>query len=398
MHRLVALIILCLLAAPGMARGAGKLLVVLSEASAITLRNGKQHPTGYFLSELMVPVNDVARMGYEIVVATPNGKPPTVDRNSDAAGYFRDEAEYRALAALHASMITLKAPLALRTLDEEKLAGFDGVFFPGGHAPMADLVKDPGVGRVLRSFHARGLPTALICHGPVALLAAQEPGRPWIYRGYRMTGFSTSEEKVAEAGPLGGEVAFYLDDALTRAGGTVDTGQAFKPRAVRDRELITGQNPMSDREFSQALMVALAEVRLRRARAVLDYAPGPMRFASDTLVRVTPFPKDWRAGVTNIYIGARVPGVSREKFLQVLAGHLAAAKRVFGPAGMRGYLVLSDGDQEIAIMNWPSDAALAAANTAPGREAVLAEAATILEPLVFAKHPEPARLAHPALP
>ena len=209
---LVALLVAVLLPAQALAAG-GRLLVVLSEANSITLKNGKRHGTGYFLSELMVPAAEVARFGYEIVVATPTGKKPTVDPASDAPGYFKDAAEYKTLSALHAQMVTIRPPLSLRDLDEKQLSSFDGVFFPGGHAPLTDLVSDPGVNRILRYFHERSLPTALICHGPVALLASRKEGSPWLYQGYKMTGFSTAEEKIAQSGALGGEVAFFLDEA-----------------------------------------------------------------------------------------------------------------------------------------------------------------------------------------
>ncbi len=394
---LVALLVAVLLPAQALAAG-GRLLVVLSEANSITLKNGKRHGTGYFLSELMVPAAEVARFGYEIVVATPTGKKPTVDPASDAPGYFKDAAEYKTLSALHAQMVTIRPPLSLRDLDEKQLSSFDGVFFPGGHAPLTDLVSDPGVNRILRYFHERSLPTALICHGPVALLASRKEGSPWLYQGYKMTGFSTAEEKIAQSGALGGEVAFFLDEALSKAGGEVSVGPAWSPFLVRDRELITGQNPMSDRGLSQHLLIALAEGRMRNATRIDNYEAVLDRFAGDRLYQVTPFPKDWRSGVTNLYIGARLPSVSREQFQKVLGNHLVNAKRVFGPAGMRGYLVLSDGDYEIAFMNWASEEALAKAGQAPGRETVLSEAAGILEPLVFEKHLDPTRLAHPALP
>ncbi|MBI4864458.1 MAG: type 1 glutamine amidotransferase domain-containing protein [Candidatus Riflebacteria bacterium] len=388
--------LLCCLLGPAVA-GSDKLLVVLSEASSITLKNGKQHPTGYFLSELMVPVEEIARLGCEIVVATPTGKTPTVDRSSESQTYFQNEAEYQRLRAVHSSMATIKAPLSLTKLDEKQLSSFDGVFFPGGHAPVTDLANNADVARVLRHFHDRALPTALICHGPVALLAARAKDAPWPYRGYRMTGFSTAEEKVAESGALGGEMPFYLEEALKESGGLVTVGPLWKSKAVRDRELITGQNPASDRELAQHLLIALAETRLKKATRVVDHTPGLAKFEPGQLVQVTPFPKDWRSGVTNVYIGARRPEVDRDRFQKVLGAHLDHARRVYGPVGMRGYLVLSDGDGEIAFMNWASREKLDGAKNATGREECAREAAEILDQLVLDLLPDPARLEHPLL-
>ena len=37
---------------------------------------------------------------------------------------------------------------------------------------MIDLMQDPDLGEVLRHFHAEAKPTALLCHGPIAVTAA----------------------------------------------------------------------------------------------------------------------------------------------------------------------------------------------------------------------------------
>jgi len=39
---------------------------------------------------------------------------------------------------------------------------------------MEDLWKDRSLRTVLRHFHANAKPTALICHAPIALLAAMD--------------------------------------------------------------------------------------------------------------------------------------------------------------------------------------------------------------------------------
>jgi len=46
------------------------------------------------------------------------------------------------------------------------------LFVPGGHGPMTDLLDDPDAGTVLRHFHKTSKPTAVLCHGPISLLAA----------------------------------------------------------------------------------------------------------------------------------------------------------------------------------------------------------------------------------
>ena len=145
---------------------------------------------------------------------------------------------------------------------------------------MTDLMQSPDLGKVLRTAHASNITTALICHGPVALTAAlpdpaayrkalvandqgavSKLGKDWVYAGYEMAIFSNAEEDDALAkAPY--KLEFYVADALRLAGGKVKHGQAnWKPFVVRDRELITGQNPGSDHALADALVEALANKR-----------------------------------------------------------------------------------------------------------------------------------------
>jgi putative intracellular protease/amidase len=73
-----------------------------------------------------------------------------------------------------------------------------------------------------------------------------------------MTVFTDDEEKWAEENILDGEkVLFYPADALTAAGGDIETEAAFESHAVQDRELTTGQNPYSDAAFTDLFLKAL---------------------------------------------------------------------------------------------------------------------------------------------
>ncbi|MBD2766777.1 type 1 glutamine amidotransferase domain-containing protein [Hymenobacter sp. BT664] len=262
-------------ATPVSASAKGQVLVVLSSAREIALRDGKTYPTGYYLNELMTPVEAIIKAGYEPVFANPQGNAVPADEHSLSADYFgKDTSRYRRMLQLRASLPQLQRPRRLAEVVQDGLSTYRGVFFPGGHAPMADLLSDPAVGQVLRYFHAQHRPTALICHAPIALLAAnpkapafraalvankptQRLAEGWPYRGYRMTIFSTNEEQVAEGGQLGGRMLFYPEAALRAAGGQVQIAQEWSANVVQDRELITGQNPFSDDRLSQLFVEAL---------------------------------------------------------------------------------------------------------------------------------------------
>jgi putative intracellular protease/amidase len=256
----------------------GKVLIVGSSCHTFELKSGKQEPTGYYLNELAVPAQAVVDGGYEAVLATPSGVAPIVEQFSINAEYFGGSgAALQEALDFVATSPGLAAPRSIRSVLDEGLAGYAGVFLPGGHPPMIDLMQDPDLGEVFRHFHTESKPTALLCHGPIALTAAMPDAKEfrralvqgeldaaetaatgWQYTGYRMTVFSNEEEKWAEENILDGEqVLFYPADALTAAGGAVQSVAAFEGNVVQDRELITGQNPFSDRLFADLFLEAL---------------------------------------------------------------------------------------------------------------------------------------------
>ncbi|WP_281029329.1 DJ-1/PfpI family protein [Rhizobium azibense] len=228
-----------------------------------------------------MPAMALVDAGYEIVLATPNGTKPHIDPVSDVAQHFGGDGvahkRGRAFFDGHPAMNDVRT---LRSVTNERLDGYAGVFVPGGQAPVVDLMQDADLGEILRHVHARRKPTAFLCHGPIAALAAlpqakeyraalisgdlakaSELAKGWQYAGYKMTVFSASEEKPIEQQVLHGKLYFNMPDALRTAGGDVTTTPVdFSPHVVEDRELITGQNPRSDHPLAAKLVEALSRV------------------------------------------------------------------------------------------------------------------------------------------
>ncbi|MEP9379255.1 type 1 glutamine amidotransferase domain-containing protein [Aquabacter sp. CN5-332] len=255
----------------------GKVLVIGSNATRIEIQGGGWGATGQYLNETVVPAMAVIQAGYEVVLATPNGTKPHIDAASDSAQHFEDEAAYRRAKAFFAEDPSMNEVRTLRAVIEEGLDAYAGVFVPGGQAPVVDLMQDADMGEILRHFHDRAKPTALLCHGPIAVVSAMphvrefrsamiagaaekavEWARGWQYAGYKMTVFSNTEEKVVEDHILHAKLYFNMVDALKVAGGDVSTTTVdFEPNVIEDRELITGQNPRSDHPLAARLVGAL---------------------------------------------------------------------------------------------------------------------------------------------
>ena len=257
----------------------GKVLVVMSSANALDLKDGNVYSTGYYLNEFVVPYRKLVEAGYEPVLANPKGDRPVMDKNSNNAMFFGGDDAARADALKFAEGLdALNHPKTLASVVAEGTQGYVGLFIPGGHAPMVDLLKDKNLGKILTSFHDTGRPTGIVCHGPIVLLSAlPDPdafiasmiagdgkanglAAGWPYAGYRVTVFSTGEEQALE-GPsgLGGNVQYYPVNALAEAGARVETIANWHSNVVVDRELITGQQPMSASAFGDALVAKLNE-------------------------------------------------------------------------------------------------------------------------------------------
>ncbi|MFG2824993.1 type 1 glutamine amidotransferase domain-containing protein [Kitasatospora sp. NPDC048365] len=229
-----------------------KILFVMTGADHWTLADGTEHPSGYWAEEAVTPYEAFTAAGHQVVVATPGGVVPTVDRGSlspEANGGPEGAARIeRALAA----MPELRQPIGL---DEVKLDEYAAVFYPGGHGPMEDLSADPESGRLLVDALASGRPLGVVCHGPAALLAAVTADGTNAFAGYRATAFSNTEETLAG---LAERAKWLLETRLVEAGVDVRTGEPWAPHVVVDRNLVTGQNPASSAPVAAELLGKLA--------------------------------------------------------------------------------------------------------------------------------------------
>jgi len=279
MKKLTALAASVVLAGISGAAYADNVLVVLSDADHLDLKNGQVFSTGFYLNELLQPVKLLLDAGHRVTFATPGGKAPTLDRSSVDKMYFNNDAaeleRYQALLAQLKITSPEESPvISLTRAEQMGLDRFDALYIPGGHAPMQDLLTSAPLGRVLTHFHGKGKTTALVCHGPIALLstlpdangfvgqliakgqASAQSG--WIYAGYKMTVISNQEEELAKGLLGGGAMKFYPQTALQQAGGQYSSNTSpWTSHVVMDRELITGQNPASALEVGQALVKRL---------------------------------------------------------------------------------------------------------------------------------------------
>lgn len=229
------------------------ILMVVSAADSLTMKDGSEHPTGYWAEELVVAHQTLTQAGNTVHIATPGGRKPTVDQVSlaaesaggeDRAQGFRDYLEKIDGELAH--------PLVLADVDA---AAYDAVVMPGGHGPMADLYKDADLGRLLVSANRDGKIIAPFCHGPAGLLSATDDDGGFAFKGRRLTVFTNEEEL---GGGTGENTPWLVEDALKEKGAVIENGAAWSSNVVRDGNLITGQNPQSSEDVAKEVLAALS--------------------------------------------------------------------------------------------------------------------------------------------
>jgi putative intracellular protease/amidase len=227
-------------------------LMVLSAADRWTLSDGTSHPTGVWAEEFVVPYTTFADAGWEIVIATPGGKPPTMDRLSLGIAGGLPAKRRRLHAKLDELAAVLAHPANLSEVDPDE---FDLVFYPGGHGPMEDLAVDETSGALLTDRLASGKPLALLCHAPAAVLAATQPDGRSSFAGYKLTGLSNREERLNR---FAKKAPWLLEDRLKEAGAEYSRRRIpLRPYMVVDRNLYTGQNPQSSQQLAERLVADL---------------------------------------------------------------------------------------------------------------------------------------------
>ena len=206
--------------------------------------------TGFWLEELAAPYYAFRDAGAEVVLASPKGGQPPVDPKSSEASFQTDltrrfEADAAAKAQLAATL----------RLDGVSQAGFDGVFYPGGHGPLWDLAEDKASVSLIESFFGARKPVAFVCHAPGVLRHVGTPDGKPLVEGKKVAGFTNTEE---EGMGLTQVVPFLVEDELKAKGGLYSKGADLEPYVVSDGYLITGQNPKSSGLAARFLIDQLA--------------------------------------------------------------------------------------------------------------------------------------------
>lgn len=223
-----------------------KILMVLTSHEQL---GDSGHKTGFWAEEFAAPYYLFKDAGAEVVIASPNGGQPPIDPNSEQSA-----AQTNATVRLfedEAAMEQLSNTLKLSQVTADK---FDAVFYPGGHGPLWDLSEDPLSIGLIQQFWEQEKPVAAVCHAPAVLVNVKTPAGKPLVQGRKVSAFTNSEEAAVGLTEV---VPFLLEDKLQELGGIYEKVADWKPHAVVDGNLITGQNPASSALVARELLKKL---------------------------------------------------------------------------------------------------------------------------------------------
>jgi putative intracellular protease/amidase len=233
-----------------------KRVLIVASNPAVSEQTGWR--IGFWWAELSHPYWELTEHGYHVDVASPEGGRLEADAWSDP----RDESRYSADDLL--SLGFINSPEHLKLVEQSKpladLAAndYEGILFIGGQGPMYTFFNDERVHRLVTSFYEAGKVTAVICHATCVLLKARLSDGNLLVAGKTWTGFANSEERFADE-YVGRKIQpFWIEDEARKLDHTnfIVNGR-FKPHAVRDGNLITGQQQYSGAAAARLMIEAL---------------------------------------------------------------------------------------------------------------------------------------------
>lgn len=146
------------------------------------------------------------------------------------------------------------APALSEVIKDGKLASYACLYLVGGHGCLEDFPDSEDLKEAVEYFYANvGGCLAAICHGPIGLHRCMYNGEK-LLKGKFVAGFSNEEETMLG---LNTSVKLSVEDALDATGAVCAPRAPFRPNAVVDGRVVTGQNPQTSTELAQRVLDVL---------------------------------------------------------------------------------------------------------------------------------------------
>jgi putative intracellular protease/amidase len=231
-----------------------RILMVVSNP-AISTTTG--WPVGFWAAELIHAYKMFTEKGYDVTIASPKGGKVEVDNLSDprdTSGYSKEDLISLQFLQDKKFNILLENTKKVSDLTEKD---FDAIVVVGGQGPMFTFKTETGLQDTFLEFYNKGKISAALCHGTSLLLYLKNNGNKPIIQGRKMTGFTNEEEDFADRIVGKKVMPFRIEDEARKLSANFKKGNAFEAFAIRDGNLITGQQQHSGAEVAKLVIDAL---------------------------------------------------------------------------------------------------------------------------------------------
>jgi len=222
---------------------------------------------GFWWSELTHPYYEFTEKGYEVEIFSPDGGKCEPDAMSDP----RDASGYSATDLISMGFIHTPSLAALventKKVTELEVDKFDAIVVAGGQAPMFTFENAADLQQKFVEFYEKGKIAAALCHGVAILKYAKLSNGEYLAKGKTVTGFADSEEDFADEavwsyGMLPRDkhiMPWRIEEEMKRLGANYINAGMWRGFAIRDGNLITGQQNFSGAETAKLVIAALGE-------------------------------------------------------------------------------------------------------------------------------------------
>lgn len=224
-------------------------------------------PVGFWWSELTHPYFRFEEQGYQTEVFSPDGGKCEADGMSDP----RDASGYSSSDLISMGFISTPSLAALventRKVADIDVQKFDAIVVAGGQAPMFTYEGATGLQRKFVEFYEAGKIACALCHGVSLLRFARLSNFELLAKGKTVTGFANVEEDFADNAVWDMNLLsrdkhvmpWRIEDELKKLGANYIQAGLWRGFAVRDGNLITGQQNFSGSETAEEVVKALGE-------------------------------------------------------------------------------------------------------------------------------------------
>ena len=242
-----------------------KRVAIVISSPAISTTTG--WPVGFWWSELSHPYFILSERGYEIEVFSPDGGKCEADSMSDP----RDPSDYSSTDLISMGFLSTPKLAALtqntRKASEIIVQNFDAILVAGGQGPMFTFEKAAALHKKFVEFYEAGKIACAMCHGVALLRYTKLSNGEYLAKGKTVTGFANAEENYADNAvwsmnllPRDKHVMpWRVEDEMRKIGANYVQAGLWRGFAIRDGNLITGQQNFSGTETAEAVATALGE-------------------------------------------------------------------------------------------------------------------------------------------